>query len=240
MKKMCKFIWLIFVWSVCLYPAPVFAETVYVADQLVITLRQGKSTQHKIIKTMKTGAPMELLESDKDDPYMKVRLPTGEEGYVLAQYISKKTPKSLIISRLKKDMERMQENLAQAEEKKKQAISDLKDIKNEKAQKEQELGGYVAGLDQELSKTRSDLQKLTTEHKDLLEKSQKVVEIGEERDRLSGENAQLSAEVQILRDENSSLKRSGVIKWFLAGGGVFFFGWIIGKVSRKRKQGLAI
>ena len=54
------------------------------------------------------------------------------------------------------------------------------------------------------------------------------------------ENAQLTAEVQILRDENLSLKRSGVIKWLLAGGGVFFFGWIIGKISRKRKQGLAI
>jgi SH3 domain protein len=240
MKKMYKFIWLIPIWCVCFFAAPVFAQTVYVADQLVITLRQGKSTQHKILKTIKTGTPMEVLESDKDDPYMKVRLQTGEEGYVLAQYISQEIPKTMIIARLEKELEQMQENIVQAEEKKKQAMSNLKDIKNEKAQKEQEMGSYAAGLDQELSKARSDLQELTADHEALLKKSQKVVEISEERDRLLGENAQVSAEVQILRDENSSLKRSGVIKWFLAGGGVFFFGWVIGKISRKRKQGLAI
>ena len=32
------------------------ADTRYVVDELVITLRQGKSTKHKIIETLKTGS----------------------------------------------------------------------------------------------------------------------------------------------------------------------------------------
>ncbi len=35
------------------------ADTRYVGDQLVITLRQGKSTKHKILKTLETGTPGE-------------------------------------------------------------------------------------------------------------------------------------------------------------------------------------
>ena len=42
------------------------ADTRYVGDQLVITLRQGKSTKHKIVKTLKTGTPVEILE--EEDP----------------------------------------------------------------------------------------------------------------------------------------------------------------------------
>jgi len=29
-----------------------------------------------------------------------------------------------------------------------------------------------------------------------------------------------------------------VIRWFLAGAGVLFFGWILGKASRKKQRGL--
>ena len=40
---------------------PAQADTSYVVDQLVITLRQGKSTEHKILKSLKTGTPVEIL-----------------------------------------------------------------------------------------------------------------------------------------------------------------------------------
>ena len=46
------------------------AETVYVSDQLLITFRQGKSSEHKILKTLKTGTPMEILEREAGDNYV--------------------------------------------------------------------------------------------------------------------------------------------------------------------------
>jgi SH3 domain protein len=50
-------------------------------------------------------------------------------------------------------------------------------------------------------------------------------------------NEKLSSKVQLLNAENSELKRTGMIKWFLAGGGVLLFGWIIGRISRKKRAG---
>jgi SH3 domain protein len=63
-----------------------------------------------------------------------------------------------------------------------------------------------------------------------------VVEIVEARDRLQKTNDQLSAEVSALTAENSDLMRTGALKWFLAGGGVFLLGWLIGKMSRKKQS----
>ena len=57
---------------------PVFGATGYVSDQLLITLRQGKGNQYKIIRTLKTGTPMEILE--RGDTYFRVRTQRGEEG----------------------------------------------------------------------------------------------------------------------------------------------------------------
>ena len=94
-------------------PTIAAAETMYVSDQLLITLRRGESTEHKILKTLKTGAPLEILEREEGDEYVKVRLQSGEEGYVLSQYLTSDTPKLIVISRLKKKVQEIQKQLAQ-------------------------------------------------------------------------------------------------------------------------------
>ncbi len=79
-----------------------------------------------------------------------------------------------------------------------------------------------------------------------------IAGLKEERDRLnsllgqcSGDKASLQSdlktaklgvsEAESLRKENSRLKRLQILWWFLAGAGVFFVGWITGKVSRKKR-----
>jgi len=81
------------------FAPPAAAETRYVVDELVITLRLGKSTDHKILKNLKTGTPFEVLEDD-DKTYIKVRTPDGLEGYVLRQYVSPEIPKKQVIEKL--------------------------------------------------------------------------------------------------------------------------------------------
>ena len=49
-------------------------------------------------------------------------------------------------------------------------------------------------------------------------------------------NDELTSEIRSLTEENSVLLRTGAIKWFLAGGGVFCFGWLLGKLSRKKQS----
>ena len=76
------------------------ADTRYVSDELIITLRQGKSIQFKIIKTLKTGTPLEVLE--EDESYLKVRTTDGIEGYVLRQYITSDPPKTTRLEELER------------------------------------------------------------------------------------------------------------------------------------------
>jgi SH3 domain protein len=79
----------------------------------------------------------------------------------------------------------------------------------------------IAGL-------RQELDRLKTASKD-------AIELMNERDKLKTLNGGLSTETEHLRKENSRLKRLQILWWFLAGAGVFFIGWITGRVSRKKR-----
>ncbi len=229
---------MVLLFALLFLPAIAVAETAYVSDQLVITLRRGKGTEYQILKTLKSGTPMEVLEKDDNDNYAKVRLESGEEGYVLSQYLTDETPKAIIISRLEKQVEKIREQLAQAKAKLADSSQVLNAVQEKQTQKEAELTGSVNELNRALAKAQDDLRAVTLKYNTLLENSGKVVEITNERDELKKTNAKLASEVQSLTAENSDLSRTGAIKWFLAGAGVLFFGWIIGKISREKKRGL--
>jgi len=70
----------------------------------------------------------------------------------------------------------------------------------------------------------------------LAEASGDVVNIVSERDNLNEENTKLGSENNDLLKKNERLSDRKSILWFMAGAVVFFFGWIAGKLSRKRKR----
>ncbi|MCA1765382.1 MAG: TIGR04211 family SH3 domain-containing protein [Desulfobulbaceae bacterium] len=220
-----KFAVLLF--SCLLIPAIAAAETVYVSDQLVITLRRGNSTEYKILKTLETGTPMEVIERTEGDNFVKVRLRSGEEGYVLGQYLTGETPKAITISRLENQLEKVRDQLARAK-------AEL----SQSSQEEGALTGSINELNQALANTKEELRATTEKYNTLLKDSAAVVEITNERDLLNETNEKLATEVRSLTAENSDLMRTGAVRWFLAGAGVLFLGWIIGKASRKKRSRL--
>jgi SH3 domain protein len=228
----------VFLFTFLFIPTIAAAETVYVSDQLLITFRQGKSTEHKILKTLKTGTPLEILEKEGGDNYVKARLQSGAEGYVLSQYLTNDTPKPILISRLEKQVAEVRQQLAQAKAKRAESSREHNALQGKQAQKESELTGNIKELNRALAKTKEELQAVTGKYNTLVDNSGKVVEITNDRDRLQKSNENLSAKVQSLTAENEDLLRTGMIKWFLAGGGVFFFGWLVGKISRKKRRGM--
>ena len=216
-----------------------FAETRYVSDELIITLRQGKSTQHRIIKTLKTGTPLEILE--EGESYLKVRTEDGTEGYVLRQYITSEPPKSQRIAELERvnaslnnygspDLE--PEFLALYNRTEKQ----LQTIEENYNEKRAETAARIAELEQNLEEALNSERLMTERYETLLAQSENVVEIAAERDQLLQKNIKLEADVTALSERTEKLADSRMVKWFLAGGGVFFFGWIIGKISRKKRS----
>jgi SH3 domain protein len=187
------------------------AETRYVSDELTVLLRGGMGTQYRILRMLNTGTPLTILETH--DEYYKVRTRQGLEGYVLKQHITADTPKAIVIDRLEKQIADLREKLAQTEADQKTLRADA----------------------ETLASTEKELQSVATQLTDLQEKSRGVIELSQQRDLLEAENERLSAEVGELREANDQLFFTAMIKWFLAGGGVFLGGWVIGKVSKKKR-----
>lgn len=154
-------------------PLAAQAKTVYVSDELVITMRSGKGSGFRIIDNLERGTRLEVLE--EDGSYTKVRTPAGKEGWVLSRYITTDTPKDVVIERLEKE------------------------IKN-------------------LKTTMGD-----------------AVNIAEERDRLLEDNKRLRTSNERLESEVRGSERREMMYWFLAGAGVLFAGWLIGKASRQKR-----
>ena len=160
--------------------APVFGETIYVSDQLIISLRAGQSEGSRLIRTLKTDTPLEVLEKGKE--YFLVKTPEGEQGYVLSQYVTRKTPKPHIIEQLEKkvlQLEKMVDNLRAKENDLEQRLTETKGRENDLQKQLEEAQRNIQGLHQDLESTGK-------EYAALRDSAANVVEVVSERDRWQG------------------------------------------------------
>ena len=63
------------------------AQTRYVSDKLVITVRTGQGAQFQIIKTLESGDHVKVLETT-DTGYTLIETTDGTEGWVRTQYLA--------------------------------------------------------------------------------------------------------------------------------------------------------
>jgi SH3 domain protein len=183
---------------------------------------------------LKTGTPLEVLE--EDESYFKVRTSDGVVGYVLRQYVSSSPPKTQRIEELEILNSSLQKKISTLENAKGDLEMQLKTIQENYQQEFSGLTTKSSDLEQNLEQALINERFMAEKYDTLLSQTENVVEIAAERDKLSQQNTKLAAEVKTLLKKNDTLSDSRMIKWFLAGGGVFFFGWLIGKISRKKRS----
>jgi SH3 domain protein len=219
--------------SIVVLSSSVMADTRYVDDLLVITLRQGKSSKHRILRTLKTGTALEVLE--EDESYLKVRTADGLEGFVLRQYISTSPPKKQLIKRLEGENKDLQQKIARFDKTNDDLKAQIGVMQENHAQELLELTGRSSLTEEALQQIQQEQEVIAENYSTLLAQSENVVAIAEERDQLLMDRSKLTSEVTSLRNQNEKLSDNRMIKWFLAGGSVFLLGWIIGKISRKKR-----
>ena len=168
---------------------PVDADTRYVGDQLLITLRQGKSTKHKILKTLKTGTPLEVLE--EDESYFKVRTTDGVEGYVLRQYISYNPPKTQRIEELEMLNSSLQKKISNLENAKSNLEIQLKSIQENYKQEFSAVTTKSTDLEQNLEQALNNERIMAEKYDTLLTQAENVVDIAAERDQLLQQNKKM-------------------------------------------------
>ncbi len=88
---------------------PAAAETLYVIDWLYVALRDGPAGTAAVLKTLETGAKLEVLE--RVGSFVRVRDGQGAEGWMDARYLSAEPPARQQLTAVREELARARTEL---------------------------------------------------------------------------------------------------------------------------------
>lgn len=193
------------------------AETRYVSDQLSINMRTGTSTSHRIIRTLKSGDAVEILErSDTGYTLVKHRK-TGAEGWVLERQLMNTPHARTFLKKLEDE------------------VSSLQQQQLQKNDTNKELSARNAELEKQISSLETQNKELKTENdrkRRIYANAEKTQEkynalIAESKKDKNIINNQL-VEIELLKADTQN-------QGFMMGAGVLFLGLLLGLIIPKIK-----
>ncbi|MFY0640167.1 MAG: TIGR04211 family SH3 domain-containing protein [Bermanella sp.] len=216
MKRITLFILTLLV----LYPA--VAEKRYISDELWINLRSGPANDYKILKILKSGTHLQLIETNEEAKFSKVITDKGLEGWVPTRFIQDEPISFEKLILTKRELDKTKADLTELQNKfneTKKVLAETKrtagDLSEDKSEQEKELE-YI--------------KKVSANAINLDKKNQELLEQGE----------QLKITVDTLRAENERLQNSKDVSYILVGGGLIllglFLGWLLPKLSGRRSD----
>ena len=211
-----------------------WAETRYISDQLIVSLRLEPNNQSEVLTYLRTDTKVEVIGENGD--YFKVKTRDNNVGYIQKTYLLKDTPKSFVIKQLSAENESLKKRIDSLDNQL-EATSSKDNIEQTK------LSGALAEEKQlakqfqkELEVTKSRLNKINTDYETLKKDASDVIEIKKERDQLQSMVTTLSTKIAEIEEDKYSLQKSQAIRWFLAGAGVLIVGWLIGRTASSRRR----
>ncbi len=212
-----------FIWTfLVLLATTVSARTVkYVSDQVPLPVRSGTSLQHRIIEMVKSGTPVEVIETEQQG-YFKIRLPSGEEGFMLSRYLM--------------DQPSARDRLGQLEPR----LEELRETNSRLREREQTLSSEFEALQADNQKLLATTQALQAELEDIRRASARALELRRENQRLTREVEQHQQSLHAEKEKNERLQANSDRKWFITGAIVtllsLFFGLIIPRIPWRRRR----
>jgi SH3 domain protein len=198
------------------------AQTRYVSDELVITLRTGPSNQNSITRNLTSGARVEVIEENDEGNYTHVRLADGVDGWVLTQYLQDEQTASLRLATATRELADASRRAADFEDQATQLAEELAAAREALAQSQT----YAEQVDSQLSDVRSA--------------SASAIETREQNERLANRVSNLTAAADLADMEIRELRSRNRQSWFIVGASVLFGGIVIGLVApslrRKRRS----
>lgn len=192
------------------------AETRYVNDLLEITLRTGPGHNYRILKMLKSGQSLEIMETE--DEWSHVRLADETTGWVFSKYLRSSPPKSALADSLQQEIEPLRKEVEVLKKENKRLI-----------ERNQEMSS-------QLTETTEQLETLQAQYADLQEESADYLKLKEEHTALNQVLEEKNKRIQVLEKQVSDAFMSAGLKWFLAGAGVLILGMIMGSKIASRKK----
>jgi SH3 domain protein len=188
------------------------AETRYIKDDIKVNMRSGQSSEYRIIRNLLNGDKVELLETYPETGYSRIRLPSGTEGWVSTQYLTT-TPSA-------------QDQLAAALAR----VTQLEEEVTSLRQGSSSLSSSHSTLEADYKKLIEDHKKLALTEQEIRQKASSTLAIDNLNQQLKAKLLEMQRRQQELEQENSTLKDSTELDWFIWGAGVLFGGVILGLV----------
>jgi SH3 domain protein len=185
----------------------------YVIDELQITMRSGRSNQHSILKILKSGDRVELLEEVEDNNRTYARVRFGDtEGWVHAQYLS-----SDPIAR---------DQLATAQQR-------LQQVREENTQLKMQV--------EQLNAARNEADRLGKELAQLQKVAADPIRTERQNKQLRSELATLKRDYELLQNEHAQVTGNKERDWFVAGAAVvivsMLFGILLTRIRWRKRSG---
>lgn len=203
-------------------PALVHADQRYVTDQFEVMLRTGPSGNHAIIRMLKSGAALTVLDPEVDNGYVRVQTNAGTEGWVLTRYLIREP-----VARVQ--LENLVKQVTQTEPKDASIRGQLNAVKIEY----DNVNKRVALIEAEKKAVEEQLDAIRN-------RAANVLAIDAENKQLQQQLAEAKAQIKTLQEQFSELSNNNEKDWFITGalvlGGGLLLGLIIPKISWRRQR----
>lgn len=209
--------------AVCvLLPSLVYADQRYVTDQFEVMLRTGPSGNHAIIRMLKSGVALTVLDPEVDNGYVRVQTNAGTEGWVLTRYLIREP-----VARVQ--LESLVKQVTRAEPKDASIRSQLNAVKIEY----DNANKRITLLEAEKKEVEEQLDAIRN-------RAANVLAIDAENKQLQQQLAEAKAQVKTLQEQFSELSNNNEKDWFITGAlvlvGGLLLGLIIPKISWRRQR----
>jgi len=188
----------------------VLAESAWVTDQFEITLRSGPSTSNAIQRMLASGAEVEVLETDSENGYSRVRTAGGTEGWVLTRYLMNEPA-------AREQLAALTSQLTNAASRGSSLNTQLSAIR-----------GEYEGATKRIATLERDKSKLESELAEIKKTAANVLAINNQNKDLREQLAAEEIRVATLEQENRELTSQTTRYWFMSGALVLVVGMALG------------
>ena len=200
-----------------------YGASAWVSDEFEIMLRSGPSTSNAIQLMVGSGMQLEVVESDAESGYSRVRTPGGTEGWVLTRYLMNERS-------AREQLEILTNDLTSANSRGTSLGSQLTAIKGEYSAAERR----ISTLEREKAAAEKELAEIRRT-------AANVLGINEQNKSLLDEVASAEIRADTLEQENRQLSGQTTRYWFMSGALVLLVGIILGiwlpRIRWQRRSG---
>ena len=190
----------------------VHAQDRWVTDEFEVMMRSGKGAKKAIVRQLKSGTQVEVLETDRAEGYSRIRLKSGTEGWVISRYLISGPTARLRLP----DLER---RLQASEEKRRELQKQVAELSRAST----DLNSEIKALQSNNSSVEGELDRIT-------KLSASSVQLDEENRQLKQRLLENEQETERLIRENERLGDRSSREWFLIGGVVLVTGLLLGLI----------